>query len=468
MGPGRKGSRARPAVRPLRRRSGIRPGNLVKLFPGALVARGAALIRSIFYSSTTKINRRAEWHRVASHRCDRRAYPCAVVGHFGSSRQERLRDEGSRRGWNDAGRIDGYWSWPSGPRAWSPLYSRRARTEARPPRCRRVGEAEGVDEGGEGDPDVHQGRRPDPPGEVPELPPPPPGRAVRPGDLRAGAEAVQRHRRGDRGAVDAAVEADAGRRPEAQARPVADASRDRHPRRLGRRRAPRRATPRTCRRRPSSPRAGSSGRPTWSSSRPRTSPSPPRARTSTAASSCPPTWRRTPSSRRSTTRPGNRGVVHHIIAYIDTTGRARQLDAGRAGAGLYHVHPGPGIEADELGFWTAGSEPHRLPDGRRHPRPRQSDIILQVHYHPTGKAGGRPHARRPLLRAQAGQAGPALEQRVELRLPAPRRRRQRRGQGELVSSRSTSRRWPSRPHMHQLGRDMRMSVTLPGRHARKT
>ncbi len=108
---------------------------------------------------------------------------------------------------------------------------------------------------------LYQRRRGDPPGEVPELPPSPPGRAVRPRDLRAGPEAGSRHRRGDRGAVDAALEADPGRGPEAQTRPVADSPSIADPDRLGRggRRA---ATPRTCRRRPASPRVGSSGRPT--------------------------------------------------------------------------------------------------------------------------------------------------------------------------------------------------------------
>ncbi len=38
--------------------------------------------------------------------------------------------------------------------------------------------------------------------------------------------------------------------------------------------------------------------------------------------------------------PGERSAVHHLIAYIDTTGRARQLDAGRPRAGLPHLRRG--------------------------------------------------------------------------------------------------------------------------------
>ena len=50
----------------------------------------------------------------------------------------------------------------------------------------------------------------DPPEELPGVPPPGPGRAVRPRDLRAGPQAGRRHRHGGRGPRDAAVE---GRRP---------------------------------------------------------------------------------------------------------------------------------------------------------------------------------------------------------------------------------------------------------------
>jgi hypothetical protein len=40
---------------------------------------------------------------------------------------------------------------------------------------------------------------------------------------------------------------------------------------------------------------------------------------------------------------------------------------------------------EDLGFWAAGHEPHHLPDGIGQKLNRQSDVILQVHYPPTGK-----------------------------------------------------------------------------------
>ena len=141
--------------------------------------------------------------------------------------------------------------------------------------------------------------------------------------------------------------------------------------------------------------------------------------------------------------PGERAAVHHLIAYIDTTGQGRQLDADAPGPG-YWAPLGPGFDADELSFWTAGSEPHRLPDGIGIHIPAQSDIILQIHYHPTGKAGND-KTRVGLYFAQAGQAGAALEQRVELQTsdcrPATTTSRSRRA----GSSRWTWKPWPSPP-----------------------
>src|SRR5271157_2860322 len=84
-------------------------------------------------------------------------------------------------------------------------------------------------------------------------------------------------------------------------------------------------------------------------------------------------------------RPANVRVVHHINAFLDTTGDARARDAAEPGPG-YTSFSGPGVAMyEDLGFWAAGHEPHHLPEGIGQRLPRQCDVILQVHYHPTGK-----------------------------------------------------------------------------------
>jgi hypothetical protein len=156
---------------------------------------------------------------------------------------------------------------------------------------------------------------------------------------------------------------------------------------------------------------------------------------------------------------GDKSVVHHMIAYLDTTGQARQLDEAEKGPG-YTSFIGPGFESDQLAFWTAGSEPHRLPDGVGIRLPRQADVLLQVHYHPSGKATtdrsrlGLYFTRTPVKQAMHWNHASSYD----FRIPA----------GD--SSFEVKASWyvpvdvealAVSPHMHLLGRDIHMSVTYP-------
>jgi Copper type II ascorbate-dependent monooxygenase, C-terminal domain len=157
--------------------------------------------------------------------------------------------------------------------------------------------------------------------------------------------------------------------------------------------------------------------------------------------------------------PTERGAVHHLIAYIDTTGYGRQLDAEFPGPG-YFASSGPGVPADELSFWTAGAQPHRLPDGVGIRIAGQADIIVQVHYHPTGKVGddktrvGLYLARKPIKQALHWNNA----SNYNFRLPAGKNNVEVKASWKIpvdVEAVAVS------PHMHLLGRDMRMSVRLP-------
>ncbi len=156
---------------------------------------------------------------------------------------------------------------------------------------------------------------------------------------------------------------------------------------------------------------------------------------------------------------GERAAVHHLIAYVDTTGQGRQLDADSPGPG-YTSPGGPGADASELAFWTAGSEPHRLPDGVGIHIPAQSDIILQIHYHPSGKAGvdktrvGLYFAQKPVKQALHWNNATCYD----FQLPAG------------ADNVEVKAKWfvpvdvdvlAVSPHMHLLGRDMHMSVRMP-------
>ena len=64
-------------------------------------------------------------------------------------------------------------------------------------------------------------------------------------------------------------------------------------------------------------------------------------------------------------RPGNRSVVHHVIAGVDPSGRGRELDAADPGPGYYALGGfGDGVPITAfLPIWTPGALPRFCPEG---------------------------------------------------------------------------------------------------------
>ena len=86
-------------------------------------------------------------------------------------------------------------------------------------------------------------------------------------------------------------------------------------------------------------------------------------------------------------RPDSRTVVHHALFFLDSSGagrrRERQTTDGQPG---YVTFGGPGIPVTGgLGGWAPGALPEPVPDGWGRPVRKGSDLILQCHFHPTGK-----------------------------------------------------------------------------------
>lgn len=81
-------------------------------------------------------------------------------------------------------------------------------------------------------------------------------------------------------------------------------------------------------------------------------------------------------------RPGNPRVVHHAILFQDTTGTARKRDTGSG----YSCFGTPGfLPANGIAGWTPGGLPFETPPGMPGILHGNADLVLQVHYHPTGK-----------------------------------------------------------------------------------
>jgi hypothetical protein len=82
-------------------------------------------------------------------------------------------------------------------------------------------------------------------------------------------------------------------------------------------------------------------------------------------------------------KPSARSVVHHVLYFTDPAGKAHNHPSQGAEPGFSGMRPGG--EAEPLGGWAVGAQPHRQPEGLAIPVKAGSDFIVQYHFHPTGK-----------------------------------------------------------------------------------
>ena len=88
-------------------------------------------------------------------------------------------------------------------------------------------------------------------------------------------------------------------------------------------------------------------------------------------------------------RPAARKAVHHALFAYDASGGAAKQDGkdgkpGFGGMGTAGIVAAGG-NSGPLGGWTVGATPAFMPPGVALPLPKGSDIILQMHFHLTGK-----------------------------------------------------------------------------------
>jgi mono/diheme cytochrome c family protein len=158
-------------------------------------------------------------------------------------------------------------------------------------------------------------------------------------------------------------------------------------------------------------------------------------------------------------RPGNRTVVHHVLMFLDANGAARKKDP--AGDG-YTSFGGAGIvPTGGLGAWVPGASPRFLPEGVGRFVRKGSDLVIQVHYHPSGKEEadqstvGLYFAKKPSEKIVGG-----LAVRGRLRIiPAGEKTHRVSGEGEPlpvdVDVLSVA------PHMHMIGKEMKVVAATP-------
>jgi AhpC/TSA family len=161
-------------------------------------------------------------------------------------------------------------------------------------------------------------------------------------------------------------------------------------------------------------------------------------------------------------RPGNRSVVHHAIVAVDTTGGARRRDAETPEPGWRTSGSIDASITGILGVWTPGMTPRFYSDNVGVALEKKADVVVQLHLHPSGKKESDQSkialyfakkpvksimSRRPLLlgtliiEVQPGlsryHTGSTVTLPVDVTLSSV------------------------FPHMHLIGREMKITATLP-------
>lgn len=159
-------------------------------------------------------------------------------------------------------------------------------------------------------------------------------------------------------------------------------------------------------------------------------------------------------------KPGNPVVVHHALMFLDALGQARKKDVegnGFGGFGGLGILPTGG-----LGAWVPGATPRFLPEGTGMYLRKGSDLVLQVHYHPSGKEEedqsklGIWFTKGP---AEKIVTGVALSSRG-LYIPAGAKRHKAVAESQPLPVDANL--IGIAPHMHMVGREMRVWAELPG------
>jgi peroxiredoxin len=173
-------------------------------------------------------------------------------------------------------------------------------------------------------------------------------------------------------------------------------------------------------------------------------------------------------------RPGNSRIVHHTLNFFDTSGKGRELEKeARETKETKQVDRGPGYTAamglgfragegkvGGLGGWAPGNVAHHLPQGYGYFLPKDSDIIVQVHYHRNGRAEkdrtsiGLYFAKEANMKRWKGMVLPG---RFWIIPPGWKHYRVT-GEMEVLQE---CKLYSVMPHMHMLGREVKVTLTPP-------
>lgn len=175
--------------------------------------------------------------------------------------------------------------------------------------------------------------------------------------------------------------------------------------------------------------------------------------------------------------PGNSAIVHHVLVYTDATGESAALAGDK---GYYDCFGGPQLDKPSLVMaWAPGATPITAPEGVAMMLPSKGRLVMQVHYHPTGKAETDSTTSLQLRRygatiptyvstltlvgnaesaADGLQPGPGDKSAPEFRIPAGVQHHTESMLFDIPSGTPEYRVWTVGTHMHYVGTDMRIGI----------
>jgi peroxiredoxin len=165
-------------------------------------------------------------------------------------------------------------------------------------------------------------------------------------------------------------------------------------------------------------------------------------------------------------RPGNRRVVHHSRIHLDVSRDARRLQERHKDGGARIIGVGAAdprsveLPYPGIGAWTPGITARLAPEGVGRLIPRGSDVVVQIHYHPTGRPErdqsslGLYLAKKPVTKTMAGYS--LCTDQIDIPAGAKRHK-------IILSTRLKAdvHLYSAVPHAHNLCREFRLAATLP-------
>ena len=168
-------------------------------------------------------------------------------------------------------------------------------------------------------------------------------------------------------------------------------------------------------------------------------------------------------------RPGDRKSVHHVIAFLDARGDSVRLDEADPAPG-YTCFGGPGFTPTQdatLGGWAPGYRPTMLPDTVGFKLPANSRVVLQVHYN---SHNGQPQPDQTSIGIYFAEKTPAKQMYIvpiindTFTIP-PNASNYKVDAVFPLATPFPMHVWLVAPHMHLLGRTMRVEMKPLGQDA---